>query len=181
MKNNNNNKKSTAVDKTALQHLFEQDEVSNILMSRLLDKNKELEEIKSKVGRKSHKPTPELRIYVRINAGFGVPHAVIADGLGMSEDTLRKHYKAELSAGKLQIASAIVKTLAMRALMGDMKAIELYVRTQLKWSNSIEDAASSAEERAKVIDARLMESFNLIQTPEQEQDNKEDEDDEDLF
>ena len=52
-------------------------------------------------GRPPHAPTAASRRRVAVAAGGGMHHEDIATALGISDDTLRKHYAAELSAGAL--------------------------------------------------------------------------------
>lgn len=48
-----------------------------------------------------HQPTSEQRATVQSLAQFGIPQAQIAAHVGISEPTLRAHYRAELDAGAL--------------------------------------------------------------------------------
>lgn len=48
-------------------------------------------------GRPEHAPTAALRRKVSIAAGGGMTHEDIATALGISRETLRKHYRQELS------------------------------------------------------------------------------------
>jgi hypothetical protein len=52
---------------------------------------------RGKRGRPEHAPTPALRRKVSIAAGGGMLHEEIAMALGINRDTLRKHYRMELS------------------------------------------------------------------------------------
>jgi len=56
----------------------------------------------------THIPSETTRASVQSLSQFGVPRDQIAAHIGISEPTLRKHYAAELAAGKL---SANVKVL----------------------------------------------------------------------
>lgn len=184
-KNNYNKKNNEAPDayKSSLDKYKEREELRNYLLLQAESELKQLETIAPKRGRKAHKPSPELRLYVQNLAAVGVPQPVLAASINICEDTLRKHYREELDKGKAVAIYMVAKGLYLDAISGDDKARQLFLTTQAKWSNSLEDTASSAEERAKVVDSKLLETFNLLNAPEQEQeqDNKEDEEDEDLF
>lgn len=67
-------------------------------------------------GRKSHAPTPELRQVVYNMSAIGWPQLQIAEILGISDNTLRKHYTFELSA-----ATGLVCAKAMGTLLDAME------------------------------------------------------------
>lgn len=54
-----------------------------------------------------HEPTEQTRSKVKSMAGFGTPQADIASNIGVSEPTLRKHYREELDTGAAE-ANAMV-------------------------------------------------------------------------
>lgn len=54
-----------------------------------------------------HEPTEQTRANVKSMAGFGTPQSDIASNIGVSEPTLRKHYRAELDTGAAE-ANAMV-------------------------------------------------------------------------
>jgi len=56
----------------------------------------------AKRGRPKHEPTPELRAKVEAWASVLISHERIARLVGISENTLRRHYKAELETGDIQ-------------------------------------------------------------------------------
>lgn len=62
-------------------------------------------------GRPAHVPTPALRRKVSVAAGGGMRHLDIAIALGISRETLEKHYQAELSGGatlrRLEVLAAL--------------------------------------------------------------------------
>ena len=62
-------------------------------------------------GRPPHEPTPALRRLVEHHAATGTLHRQIAKLLGLSLNTLKKHYREELDLG-LARANAVVRWIA---------------------------------------------------------------------
>lgn len=76
----------------------------------------------------AHKPTKETRSIVRSLSSFGVAQSKIAPYIGISENTLRKHYARELDYSELEANSKVSEFLF-----------------HLASGNAIEDGASYAE------------------------------------
>ena len=55
------------------------------------------------MGRPAHKPTDQTRMIVTVLAAAGSTQAEIAGCLGLSAETLRKYYRAELNHGRENI------------------------------------------------------------------------------
>lgn len=77
-----------------------------------------------------HIPTEELRQRVCDLAMSGAPKYIIAEIIGIDDETLSKHYKFELSTAKAIAIERIGKTVYQQALDGDSKAQALYLKTQ---------------------------------------------------
>ena len=86
----------------------------------------------------AHSPTPATRELVARSSGLGLPHESIAHlvGNGISDITLRKHYRAELDEGKARANLAIGGKLFAKAMEGDGDTACLiwWSKTQLRWS-----------------------------------------------
>lgn len=67
-------------------------------------------------GRPKHEPTKEQREAVQVMAAAGVNHDSIATIIGVSDETLRKHYATELAHGNAKIVAAVAGALIKRAL-----------------------------------------------------------------
>jgi hypothetical protein len=63
---------------------------------------------------------------------------VIALKLGISRDTLDRHFKAELADGRFDAVAHIGGKLIQKAMAGNMTAMIFYLRTQGKWNTRIE-------------------------------------------
>jgi hypothetical protein len=77
-----------------------------------------------------HVPTIELRQRVCDLVMSGAPIHIICEIIHIDDDTLRKHYKFELSTAKAIAIERIGKTVYQQALTGDSKAQALYLKTQ---------------------------------------------------
>lgn len=68
-------------------------------------------------GQPEHKPSDEQRKLVEVLAQYGVKHKSIAAQLGMSINTLRKHYLSELLVGDAKVQGLVGQT-ALRVALG---------------------------------------------------------------
>ena len=86
----------------------------------------------------AHAPTPATRELVARSSGLGLPHESIAHlvGNGISDITLRKHYRAELDEGKARANLAIGGKLFAKAMDGDGDTACLiwWSKCQMRWS-----------------------------------------------
>lgn len=72
----------------------------------------------NKGGRPEHEPDARSREYVEVMSGYGVPQADICVVLGISENTLRKHYAFEIEQGKAKANVRVLETLFRMATSG---------------------------------------------------------------
>lgn len=78
-------------------------------------------------GRPEHRPTKLTRDKVATAAGGGMPHEDIALALGISRNTLEKHYARELSIGAAEKRLEVMQALRAAAKKGRVAAIKLYL------------------------------------------------------
>lgn len=78
------------------------------------------------MARPSHKPTSALRRKVSIAAGGGWSHEEIALALGVSRNTLEKHYAAELTTVAFQRRLEAIEGLHKAAKKGNAAAAKAY-------------------------------------------------------
>lgn len=85
-------------------------------------------------------PTAEERKQVEAMAGYGVPHDNIAAIVreGIDSDTLKKHFKKELSQGKAKANAKVGQTLFQKATSGDTTAAIWWSKTQMGWKDSVQ-------------------------------------------
>lgn len=84
-------------------------------------------------GHNEHVPTPEARQTVANAAGIGLQHAMIATLIGVSENTLRKHYQLELDSGRARATFKVAAKLFNRAESGDLGAMIFWLKAQAGW------------------------------------------------
>ena len=68
-----------------------------------------------------------MRRQVAVAAGGGMSHEAIAIGLGISRNTLEKHFEAELSSGAYARRIQVLNAMHAAALKGNMTAARAYL------------------------------------------------------
>lgn len=84
----------------------------------------------------THGPTKESRQTVIDLCCAGFNQNEIAEYLDISANTLRKHYREELTKAKKQKTIALANNLYKDALNGDAKAREFWLCCQARWSKA---------------------------------------------
>jgi predicted transcriptional regulator len=79
------------------------------------------------MARPTFKPTAAQRRKVAIAAGAGMSHEEIALGLGISRNTLAKHFDAELSSGACAKRLEVLDAMFSAAKKGNVTAQKAYV------------------------------------------------------
>jgi AcrR family transcriptional regulator len=77
-----------------------------------------------------HRPTPESRAKVALWAQVGTTMPTIASELGISVQTLSRHYKDELEEARAKGVAKVAATLYSKAIAGDTSAMIFFLRTQ---------------------------------------------------
>lgn len=78
-------------------------------------------------GKPAHAPTDKQRQLVQVLKANGSPHKVIAMVIGISEDTLTRHYRHELDNGFEQVKNMVGAALVKAALGGNIGAIRYWL------------------------------------------------------
>jgi len=119
------------------------------------------------VGRPPLQPTQEERDLVEAMSGHGVPQEQIAALIrgGIDDNTLVKHFKAELLAGKAKANAQIGSTLFDKAMSGDTAALIFWAKTQMRWKETkvqeIREEPTLTPEQRKAKIRELMEELNI--------------------
>ena len=107
-------------------------------------------------GRPPHEPTEANRQKVITCAAVGIPQMDVARLLGMSINTLRKHYLDELETGSIEANVAIGGTLFNKAKSGDTTAMIWWTKARMGWTDKQgDDSADSMVETIKELAKRL--------------------------
>ena len=83
-----------------------------------------------------HIPTEDSKKLVRNLAAVGTRYVDIAHKLDITDDTLRKHYKAELEDGRIDANAQIANTLFQNAKSGNMTAAIFWLKTRAGWKET---------------------------------------------
>lgn len=79
--------------------------------------------LRERRGRPSYAKTPENQRFVEVRVAAGWAPSAIADGMGIHEDTLRKHFSAELKMGAIRIEGMELDILLQKAREGHVPSI----------------------------------------------------------
>jgi len=81
-------------------------------------------------GKPSHEPTKQSRELVQLHTIVGTQQSVVSKIIGITEKTLRKHYREELDLSKAKANATIGGALFNKAKAGDTTAIIFWLKTQ---------------------------------------------------
>ena len=105
-----------------------------------------------KPGRPAYQPSDEERQLVSKLSGMGVKQSEICELIindktnrAISEDTLRKHFAAEIASGRAIAKSKVMKTAYRMAISGEVPAMTMFwLKTQAGWreTNHIDHTSS---------------------------------------
>lgn len=107
-----------------------------------------------------HFPDEITRAQVQSLATAGIPHALIAEIVELSEDTLNKHYKKELKFSTPIAVARIAGTLYQQALNGDTKAAVQYLKmkgAQYGWVEKQVVEVTADTKETKELEQRVLE------------------------
>lgn len=89
-----------------------------------------------KPGRKPHVPTDKDRKMVQSMIGFGITQNQISKIMGVSADTLQRHYRDELDTGVARANSLVAQNLFSIATgkgSGSVAAAIFWMKTRAQW------------------------------------------------
>lgn len=103
-------------------------------------------------------PTDEERKLVESMSGYGVPFeqiAVLTRDIDLN--TLKKHFRKELSLGKAKANSKVGQTLFQKATSGDSSAMIWWSKTQMGWKETkeINLTTNTSEISDEELDAKI--------------------------
>lgn len=87
-------------------------------------------------GRPAWEPTDDERRRIRLYAGLGMTQEHIGSLMGKSVDSLARHCKEELVAGRAETLAKVAGTLVQKALSGDTTSAIFYLKTQGGWKET---------------------------------------------
>ena len=91
-----------------------------------------------------HEPTDEDRAFVLTHVKV-LTHQMLADRMGISISTLKRHYRKELFQGRSEVTAALGSSLIKQAMAGNLDAMKFYLRTQGGWATRNEVTGADGE------------------------------------
>ena len=85
------------------------------------------------MSRSQHAPTDATRQTVQLHTTVGTDQTTLSRILGITEKTLRKHYRDELDISLAKANATIGGVLFNKAKDGDTAAMIFWMKTQAKW------------------------------------------------
>ena len=82
---------------------------------------------------KKHEPTSETRTKVSALAGVGTPQDQIALIIGISKNTLIKHYRKELNTAMVMANAQVAQSLYQQAKSGNTAAAIFWLKCRAGW------------------------------------------------
>ena len=103
-------------------------------------------------GRPEHKPTEKDHKTVETMVAVGIPVADICKVIGITEKTLRKHYKEELNTAVAKANSQVGKRLFQKCMEGDTPSLIWWTKTRMRWKETkVVEGSSEAPPVFKVV------------------------------
>jgi hypothetical protein len=94
------------------------------------------ESLAPKRGRRAHLPDANTRKRVYDLSSVGTTYEDIATSIGISSDTLTKHYKEELQKGRIDANALVAGTLFEQAREGNTSAAIFWLKTRARWAET---------------------------------------------
>lgn len=92
-----------------------------------------------------HVPTEDQRNTVSAMAAYGIPQKEICSVIGISWETLLKHYRTELDTASAKANSKIAQRLYQKALDGDTASMIFWLKTRARWAETVKQEISGAD------------------------------------
>ena len=89
-------------------------------------------------GRPAHQPTDATRQTVQLHAMVGSRQEVIAEILGISVDSLQRHYRSELDTSREKANAAVGGALYKKAMSGDTASMIFWLKTRARWRETVD-------------------------------------------
>jgi hypothetical protein len=94
--------------------------------------------LKAKPGPKPHQPTDATRQTVSLHATVGTRQEVIAEILGISVDSLQRHYRSELDTSREKANANVGGALYNKAMKGDTASMIFWLKTRARWRETVD-------------------------------------------
>jgi hypothetical protein len=119
-------------------------------------------EPKGKLGRKPHEPTEAMRKTVSLHATVGSRQETIAEVLGISVDSLQRHYRSELDTSREKANASVGGALYNKAMGGDTTAMIFWLKTRARWRETVDISNEDGTLKPEPVAAAVMAALAKI-------------------
>ena len=113
-------------------------------------------------GRPAHQPTDATRQTVSLHATVGTKQDVIAEILGISVDSLQRHYRAELDTSREKANASVGGALFKKAMGGDTTAMIFWLKTRARWRETLDISNEDGSLKPEATQAAVLAALAKI-------------------
>jgi len=113
-------------------------------------------------GRPAHQPTEATRQTVSLHATVGTKQDVIAEILGISVDSLQRHYRAEIDTSRERANASVGGALFKKAMGGDTTAMIFWLKTRARWRETLDISNEDGSLKPEATQAAVMAALAKI-------------------
>jgi hypothetical protein len=113
-------------------------------------------------GRPPHVPTDATRQTVALHATVGTRQEVIAEILGISTDSLQRHYRSELDTSREKANAAVGGALYKKAMSGDTASMIFWLKTRARWRETVDISNEDGSLKSEPVAAMVMAALAKI-------------------
>jgi len=99
---------------------------------------------------------------VQLHVMVGSRQEVIAEILGISVDTLYRHYKAEMDTAREKANASIGGALYKKAMGGDTTAMIFWLKTRARWKETVDISNEDGSLKPGVTQAAVLAALAKI-------------------
>lgn len=118
---------------------------------------------KKNPGLPKHQPTDATRQTVQLHVMVGSRQEVIAEILGISVDTLYRHYKAEMDTAREKANASIGGALYKKAMGGDTTAMIFWLKTRARWKETVDISNDDGSLKPGAVDLSTLSDETLAE------------------
>jgi hypothetical protein len=115
-----------------------------------------------KRGRPPHQPTEATRQTVSLHATVGTRQEVIAEILGISVDSLQRHYRSELDTSREKANASVGGALFKKAMAGDTASMIFWLKTRARWRETVDISNEDGSLKPEPVAAAVLAALNKI-------------------
>jgi hypothetical protein len=117
---------------------------------------------REKPGPKPHQATDATRQTVSLHATVGTRQEVIAEILGISVDSLQRHYRSELDTSREKANANVGGALYKKAMSGDTASMIFWLKTRARWRETVDITNSDGSLKPEPCAAAVHAALNQI-------------------